>query len=102
AVEKFCVDVLILDDGFQHRALHRDLDIVMIHGGASLSSMRLLPLGLLREQLVSLERANLIALSYAAGSVVRAEEIKHYTKAPVVKVHHKPKKLLPLDGNHTM
>jgi tetraacyldisaccharide 4'-kinase len=49
--------VLVLDDGFQHRKLHRDLDIVCFDAGEPESSLRLLPAGRLREPLSSLRRA---------------------------------------------
>jgi tetraacyldisaccharide 4'-kinase len=52
--------VYILDDGFQHRALRRDLDIVCLHD--SFLSDRLLPAGFLRERLSSLSRANVALL----------------------------------------
>jgi tetraacyldisaccharide 4'-kinase len=50
----------LLDDGFQHRALARDLDIVMVN--ASDFEDRLLPGGRLREPLTALKRANIIVL----------------------------------------
>jgi tetraacyldisaccharide 4'-kinase len=52
--------VHLLDDGFQHRQLARDLDIVVIH--RSDLRDRLLPAGRLREPLSSLERAGVIVL----------------------------------------
>lgn len=62
AVRELGADMLILDDGFQHRRLHRDLDIVLLRR-RDLSD-RLLPEGLLREPLSSLKRAHTIVLSY--------------------------------------
>jgi tetraacyldisaccharide 4'-kinase len=50
----------LLDDGFQHRQLARNLDIVLIH--RSDLQQRLLPAGRLREPLASLRRANVIVL----------------------------------------
>ena len=52
--------VLLLDDGFQHRRLHRDADIVCIH--ETVFEDRLLPQGYLREPVESLERANVFFL----------------------------------------
>ena len=52
--------VHLLDDGFQHRQLARDLDIVVIH--RSDLQQRLLPAGRLREPLASLRRAGVIVL----------------------------------------
>ncbi len=52
--------VHLLDDGFQHRQLARDLDIVVMH--RSDLRQRLLPVGRLREPLSSLRRADVIVL----------------------------------------
>jgi tetraacyldisaccharide 4'-kinase len=61
--------VIVLDDGFQHRWLRRDLDIVCIDGSSErsagqLSSGRLLPHGVLREPLIpALQRADLFLIN---------------------------------------
>jgi tetraacyldisaccharide 4'-kinase len=55
--------VFVLDDGFQHRSLHRDLDIVVIDCLRPLQSNRLIPLGTLREPLGSLRRADAVVLN---------------------------------------
>jgi len=58
AVGRFGAKVLIMDDGFQHRRLGRDVDIVTIDGTVPFGYGRLLPAGLLREPIVSLNRAD--------------------------------------------
>jgi tetraacyldisaccharide 4'-kinase len=55
--------VLLLDDGFQHRRLARDLDVVLLDALASPRSYRLLPRGVLREPLSGLKRADLIVIT---------------------------------------
>ncbi len=55
----FGVDAIVLDDGFQHRRLHRDCDIVLVDE-ATLRHPVLLPAGRLREPLSSLGRADII------------------------------------------
>ena len=50
----------LLDDGFQHRRLARDLDIVVLH--RSDFEERLLPAGRLRESLIALKRASIVVL----------------------------------------
>ena len=57
---EFDLDVIIIDDGFQHRSLHRDLDIVLINSKDNQKTHKLLPFGNLREQISGLERADLI------------------------------------------
>ena len=63
AVEELESEVLLLDDGFQHRQLHRDLDIVTIDATNPFGFGRLLPRGLLREPVKSLQRADLVVVT---------------------------------------
>lgn len=58
-------DVLVLDDGFQHRRLERDLDIVLVDALDPWGNGKLLPRGLLREPRSALKRAGLIILTRA-------------------------------------
>ncbi|UCE67073.1 MAG: tetraacyldisaccharide 4'-kinase [Candidatus Zixiibacteriota bacterium] len=51
-------DVIVVDDGFQHRLLKRDLDIVCINGENPFGNRLLLPSGILREPIKSLQRAD--------------------------------------------
>jgi tetraacyldisaccharide 4'-kinase len=60
AEQKFGPEIHLLDDGFQHRALHRDFDIVLVTE-RDLKD-RLFPMGRLREPLTSLERADGVVL----------------------------------------
>ncbi len=56
-------DLLVIDDGFQHRSLRRDFDLVLIDTTAVPEENHLLPQGLLREGFSSLERADAVLLS---------------------------------------
>jgi tetraacyldisaccharide 4'-kinase len=58
AVEELESEILVLDDGFQHRRLHRDLDIVLLDATRPISQEFLLPRGFLREPTSGLKRAN--------------------------------------------
>ncbi|MGD0038229.1 MAG: tetraacyldisaccharide 4'-kinase [Bacteroidota bacterium] len=60
------VKTILLDDGFQHRHLHRDLDIVILTAEEILYGDILLPAGNRREPLTSLKRADLIAVTRCA------------------------------------
>ena len=62
-VERFQPEVLILDDGFQHRRLERDLDIVLLDVTDPFGRREMLPLGRLREPLAALGRADVIVLT---------------------------------------
>jgi tetraacyldisaccharide 4'-kinase len=63
AVDKFGAKVLIMDDGFQHRRLARDLDIVTIDATCPFGYGKVLPAGLLREPVASLRRADAAVLT---------------------------------------
>jgi tetraacyldisaccharide 4'-kinase len=57
------VDIFLLDDGFQHLQLARNLDILLMDASRSLHSERLLPAGRLREPLSSMARANMVVFT---------------------------------------
>lgn len=63
AIEHYQADILILDDGFQHRRLTRDLDIVAIDSTCPFGYGRILPAGLLRESPKALKRAGAAVLT---------------------------------------
>ncbi len=56
-------DVILLDDGFQHRALARNLNLLVVHAEQNPADDALLPLGRLRESLDGIRRADMILLS---------------------------------------
>lgn len=58
-------ELIVVDDGFSHWALERDLDVVLIDATDPFGSGRLLPAGRLREPLRALERAQLVIVSRA-------------------------------------
>jgi len=60
AVAAFDTHILVLDDGFQHHRLARDLDLVAFHGGAGLGNGAVLPRGPLRERVRALRAADAI------------------------------------------
>jgi tetraacyldisaccharide 4'-kinase len=57
------IDIFILDDGFQHLQLARDLDIVMLDGSRKLKEKWLLPAGFLREPISACERADILVVT---------------------------------------
>ncbi|MFN3871088.1 MAG: tetraacyldisaccharide 4'-kinase, partial [Aquificaceae bacterium] len=62
AINRLKPDLIVLDDGFQHRKIHRHIDLLLLKK-RDLKD-RLLPFGRLREPLSSIERAHIIVLSY--------------------------------------
>ena len=65
AIERHAVDLVVLDDGFQHRRLGRSMDIVLVDGRAGFGNGGLLPAGPLREPLSALRRADAIVVTKA-------------------------------------
>jgi tetraacyldisaccharide 4'-kinase len=57
------IDIFLLDDGFQHLQLARDLDILMLDGSRKLKDEWLLPAGPLREPIAACRRADILVVS---------------------------------------
>jgi tetraacyldisaccharide 4'-kinase len=100
AVEEFECQVILLDDGFQHRRLGRDLDIVLIDAVEPFGFGHVFPRGMLREPVSSLARAGVIALS-RADMVPPAESARlcaiaqrYNPGAAWIEMRHAPQQLL--------
>ncbi|MBI2902215.1 MAG: tetraacyldisaccharide 4'-kinase [Candidatus Methylomirabilis oxyfera] len=94
AWEQLKCGVIVLDDGFQHLRLYRDLDIVLLDAANPMGYGRLLPSGLLRERPKGLARAHLLVLTHA-DSVSDLDPIKRSLRryapsAPIALAVHKP------------
>lgn len=103
AIDDHNAQVIVMDDGFQHRRLQRNLDIVMIDCLCPFGYGAVIPRGLLREPINGLQRAGLIVLSRAdAVSDQRLAEIKgdiaNICDRPVLTSSHKPAALAMADG----
>ncbi len=73
-LEKQSVDFLICDDAFQHRALHRDLNILLFDVTEPVKNYRVMPVGLARETMLpALRRSDIIILTKT--NLVSAEEL---------------------------
>lgn len=86
AMERLQPDVFILDDGFQHLRLRRDLDILLLDALIPFANGRTLPAGFLRESISAGERADLIVLSRCP--VGMAPPV-HYPGKPVCRTSHR-------------
>jgi len=64
-LDRYPVDCIVLDDGFQHRALHRDVDLVLLDATDAAGLDALLPAGRLREPLAELRRASAVVITRA-------------------------------------
>lgn len=83
-------DAVILDDGFQHRRLARDLDLVLIDATQQTFADRLLPAGRLREPLGTLKRADAVIVTRAGqvdAALARQVE-QHHGRPPLAWSNH--------------
>ena len=67
-VERLGATALVLDDGFQHRTLAKDLEILVVQGRAPWGNARVFPRGMLREPLAGLARAHAVVVTNPAGA----------------------------------
>lgn len=98
AAEKLSCDVVVLDDGFQHRALARDFDLVLLNGQPG----GMLPAGPMRERLSALKRADAVALvdKTEEGLSPSATAVTARTDKPVFNVRFIAEALVESDGGH--
>jgi len=93
-IEKFNCNVLILDDGFQHRYLARDLDIVMLDCQNPFGSGWVFPRGTMRENAAALARAQVLVLSRFDGSEGAKKNIdnlrRQWPDKTIVTATHRP------------
>lgn len=75
AVENFGASKIILDDGFQHRKLHRDLDIVLMDSKMGFGNEKLLPAGPLREGMEAFSRIDKFVIVSKDTEHSRAEKL---------------------------
>lgn len=76
--EKHKIDLAILDDGFQHLAVERDLEILTINSLDPFGNGKLIPRGPLREPVENLKRAHLIVLTHV--NLAKPEELENLKK----------------------
>ena len=107
ALEELEAELLLLDDGFQHRRLARDLDVVLLDALEPFGLGQLLPRGLLREPLRSMRRADLVVLSRAdlirpaERAAIRAEAERRAGPLRWVEARHAPLDLVDGEGSRS-
>jgi len=87
AVERCGATALVLDDGFQHRTLAKNLEIVVVPGRAPWGNARVFPRGMLREPLSGLARAHVVVVTNPSGPDTVAEvtaTVRRYNAAAAV------------------
>lgn len=102
AVEKFGAEVAILDDGFQHWQVERDLDIMLVDAVNVFGNEYMLPRGTLREPLSHIERADVCLMTKVdqaadgSCSYIREKINRYNNKALIIESIHQPKSLIDL------
>lgn len=102
-IDEHGVSTIVLDDGFQHRRIARDLDIVLVDASNPFGYGSLLPRGLLREPISSLARADVVVITRCERVAETAIEkikstISAASSAPVVLCKTKATGLINEDG----
>ena len=100
------VDVVVLDDAFQHRALTRDVDLVLVNRERGFGNGHLIPAGPMREPLRAIRRAN-AAIIVSSGipdlpSAIRPRQMKAISRITTLRATLRPRSLVRYEqGNWT-
>jgi len=89
--------VVLLDDAFQHRAVARDLDLLLVDGESPFGNGRILPFGPLREPISGMRRADALVVTRGDGAIppaLRAALERHHPNAPIFHARIVPSRLV--------
>jgi tetraacyldisaccharide 4'-kinase len=104
AIERFGVEVIVLDDGFQHVQLARDLNVLLLDAVRPFGNGRLFPRGDLRERPTGMTRADVIVFTgWDTGAVMPRTALKCVQPAlPLFYSQHEPIDLRVLADGHLL
>ena len=97
--QKFHTDLILLDDGYQHRRLSRMMNLAVINGHVGFGNGRLLPAGPLREPISALNRAGILwfhQLDSAQKSVQINQVVGKFENLPKIFSDYQPKTLVSI------
>ncbi len=99
ACATFAPEVLVLDDGFQHRRVHRDCEVVLVRADMPLGGLPMLPRGPMREPLSSLARADVVIITKVEAALEMVEALSERLRsinpnAAFVTAAHEPAALV--------
>ncbi|MDQ1330137.1 MAG: tetraacyldisaccharide 4-kinase, partial [Thermodesulfobacteriota bacterium] len=77
AIRNFNPDIILLDDGFQHRKLFRDIDLLLLDSRRPFGNSRLLPRVVLREPAVSIKRSDAFILTRTSSDKAQTRNRKN-------------------------
>jgi tetraacyldisaccharide 4'-kinase len=93
------VEWFVLDDGFQHLALARDVDIVLVDATNPFGGGYLLPAGRLREPRAALARSDIIVITRSEYTPAVEAAIRHYSAAPIFHARPRLDAIARVDGH---
>lgn len=96
AIEKFSPDFIILDDGFQHIRLGRDMNILLVDAVEGFGNGHLLPRGVLREPLAGIKRADIVMIK---GGCLESGSQGRLAGLPAFSFRYRPATLYSLMDN---
>jgi tetraacyldisaccharide 4'-kinase len=82
-LERHGAQWFILDDGFQHLALHRDADIVLLDATDPFGGGTVLPSGRLREPVAALRRASVVVITRSEHAPAIESMVRRFTSVPI-------------------
>ena len=96
-------DIAVLDDGFQHRQLQRDVDLVVVSADQWTDEVRLLPAGPWREPLSAVRRASMVIVTRKAATERQVDRVNEViarvaARVPRMTVHLAPDELIRVGG----
>lgn len=77
------IDIFLLDDGFQHLQLARDLDLLLVDSSRPLRNQSLLPAGRLREPLSAIQRADIVVFTRVNDQLSLKRAIQEFPEFPI-------------------
>ncbi len=99
AMERLHPDVFLLDDGFQHLRLYRDMNVLLLDYARPFGNGFCLPAGLLREQARAVGRADLVVHTRCPAEIVAKAIV---SDRPNCYARHVLKDLVPINGGDTL
>lgn len=105
AAQRFGAEVVVLDDGFQHRYLRRSLDVVVLDSTRDVTVEPMVPAGARREPLSGLCRAGIVALSKVGAnsySIDWTAKLNPWYSGPIVRYQYKTEKVFQASDHSSL
>ena len=101
-LERLGIDWFVLDDGFQHMQLARDVNIALVDASDPFGGGKLLPAGRLREPRSAISRADIVVITRATSAPAVEAMIRRETSAPIFHVDFALESIRPVRGVEPM